>query len=68
MNFDLTKGPLKLSKCLPNISNFTKGALIFIIYKLFDVDFFCNNRGLLNTHEKKLKIQGIYNLMFSQKN
>jgi hypothetical protein len=28
------------------------------------LNFFCNNRGLLNTHEKKIKIQGIYNLYF----
>jgi hypothetical protein len=40
---------------MSNITNFTKRPLIFIIYKLFDVEFFCNNRRLLDTHKKYSK-------------
>jgi hypothetical protein len=38
-----------------NITSFTKRTLIFIIYKVIDIEFFSNNRGLLDTHKKHSK-------------
>jgi hypothetical protein len=41
---------------LSNNIIFTKGPLIFIICKLIDVEFFCNNKGLLDTQYKEYTI------------
>jgi hypothetical protein len=52
---------------MSNISNFTKRPLIFIICKLFDAEFSCNNRGLLDTHKKHSKYKEFIIWCFSSK-